>query len=249
MRQGRAMKIKPDNRPLYQQAEEALNQLMKGLSPGDKFPPEPALARSLGISRATLREALRNLEEKQVITRRQGVGTFYNGPRVTIDSGLETLASVDTLALRQGLHCTTSGLEVAGEPARAEDAAPLGLTPGTPVTIVRRVKVADGRPIAYLVDVVPQSVIAPADLPQGFDGSVLDLLTTRRDLAASHAAADITPVKAGRELGSRLQVPAATVLLLLEETIYTRDGAPVDLSRSYFVPRFFQFHLLRRIAF
>jgi GntR family transcriptional regulator len=243
------MKIKPDNRPLYQQAEEALNQLMKGLSPGDKFPPEPALARSLGISRATLREALRNLEEKQVITRRQGVGTFYNGPRVTIDSGLETLASVDALAQRQGLHCTTTGLEVSGGAASADDAATLGLTPGAPVTIVRRVKVADGRPIAYLVDVVPQSVLAPTDLPQGFDGSVLDLLIARRDPAASHAAADITPVKAGKELGARLQVPASTVLLLLEETIYSRDGVPVDLCRSYFVPQFFQFHLLRRIAF
>lgn len=242
------MKIKPDSRPLYQQAEEALNQLMRGLSPGDKLPPEPTLARSLGISRATLREALRNLEAKQVITRRQGVGTFYNGPRLAIESGLETLASVDALAQRQGLHCTTSDLQVASEPVSAEDAAALGLAVGAPVTVVRRVKMADGHPIAYLVDIVPQSVLAPGDLPAGFDGAVLDLLTARRDLATSHAAADILPVKAGKELGARLQVPATTVLLLLEETIYTRDGMPVDLSRSYFVPRFFQFHLLRRIA-
>lgn len=241
------MKIKPDNRPLYQQAEEALNKLMQSLSPGDQLPTEPALAESLGISRATLREALRNLEEKQVITRRQGVGTFYNGPRVAIDSGLETLASVDTLALRQGLHCTTSGLEIVGEPASAEYAAALRLAPGDPVTLMRRIKVAASHPIAYLIDVLPQSIVTPADLQRTCADSVLDYLATKRDLAASHASADIVPTLAGKELGAWLQVPAATVLLLMEETVYTRDGVPVDLSRSYFVPRFFQFHLLRRI--
>ena len=80
-----------------------------------------------------------------------------------------------------------------------------------------------------------------------FAGSVLDLLLARRDLALTHAAANIAPLKAGQELAARLQVRPTTVLLLLEETVYSRDGAPVDFSRNYFVPEYFQFHLVRRI--
>lgn len=241
------MKIKSDNRPLYQQAEEALAALMQTLSPGDRLPTEPALAQSLGISRATLREALRNLEAKGVITRRQGVGTFYNGTRVLIESGLESLASVEDMAQRQGLHCATAGLEVAGEVADPQCAVALRIEPGAPVTVVRCTKVAEGHPIAYLVDVLPAAVATPTEAAEGLAGSVLDFLVTSHDLAASHAAANIVPLKAGRELARRLQVPATTAILLMEETIYARDGAPVDFARSYFVPGFFQFHLLRRI--
>ena len=242
------MKIRSDNRPLYQQAEEALSRLLEACAPGDQLPPEPALAASLGISRATLREALRNLAEKGIITRRQGLGTFYSGPRVLIDSGLETLESVDALALRQGLRCTTEGLEITAEPAPQEFAAPLGLEVGAIITVVRRTKVAEGRPIAYMLDVLPQSVATPEAVRQGFSGSVLDYLVARRELATAYAAANIVPLKAGRELAGRLSVALGTVLLLLEETVYSRDRVPLDYSRNYFVPHCFQFHLVRRIA-
>jgi len=240
------MKIKSDNRPLYQQAEAALMLLLRSYSPGDQLPPEPSLAQSLGISRATLREALRNLAEKQIIIRRQGLGTFYNGPQIVIDSGLETLVSIDTLALRQGLECSTTDLLITSQ--AAEDyATPLRLDPSAPVTVVARTKLAQGRPLAYMVDVLPQAIVTPEAIRQGFAGSVLDFLVARRDPAPTHAVANIVPLKADRELAQRLGVSRATVLLLLEETIYSREGVPIDFSRNYFVPQFFQFHLIRRI--
>ena len=241
------MRIKPDNRPLYQQAEEALMGLLDGSSPGDRLPPEPALAHSLGISRATLREALRNLERKRIITRRQGVGTFYNGPGVLIDSGLETLVSIDALALRQGLTCSTADLKISGEPAPPEFAAPLGLDPGAAVTVIRRTKVAAGQSIAYMVDVLPQAIATPAQVRQGFQGSVLDFLVARQDPPPTHATANIVPLAAGKELGQHLHVAPATVLLLLEETVYSHDNAAIGYSCNYFVPQYFQFHLVRRI--
>ncbi len=241
------MKVRSDTRPLYQQVEEALLELLAGYAPGQQLPPEPALAASLGISRATLREALRHLQERRILTRRQGVGTFYSGPRVLIDSGLETLISVDTLALRQGLECSTEGLEIAAEPARAEFATPLGLPVGAPVTVVRRAKVTAGQPVAYMIDVLPQGVATVEQVCLDFQGSVLDLLLARRDPMPTHAATNLVPLKTSRELSERLHVPRSTVLLLMEETVYGRDNVPLDYSRNYFVPQYFQFHLVRRI--
>src|SRR5436190_4134018 len=46
--------------------------------PGRRLPPEPELAGELGVSRPTLREALRSLEDEGVVTRSRGTGTFVS---------------------------------------------------------------------------------------------------------------------------------------------------------------------------
>ena len=106
---------KLDNRPLYIRAEEALTALLESgpYQPGDQLPPEPDLAGQLGISRSTLREVMRTFEERALITRRQGVGTFINHPSpLIIESGLETLESVDTLVRRRGMTIQTRDLQI-----------------------------------------------------------------------------------------------------------------------------------------
>jgi DNA-binding FadR family transcriptional regulator len=49
-------------------------------SPGDLLPPEPALCRSFGVSRSVVREALKLLEEKGLVTVRRGHGTVVADP-------------------------------------------------------------------------------------------------------------------------------------------------------------------------
>ena len=64
-------------------AEQLYNQIVAEgqLKPGDKLPNEVELARQLGVSRATLREALRDLTVQGVLEVRRGKGTFVS-PRV-----------------------------------------------------------------------------------------------------------------------------------------------------------------------
>jgi GntR family transcriptional regulator len=72
---------KPDRRraePLWHQAEIALRELIeRGEWPGgSQIPNEDRLGAILGISRITLRHALRNLEEAGLLSREHGRGTF-----------------------------------------------------------------------------------------------------------------------------------------------------------------------------
>ena len=71
-----------DRRPLYVQAIDALTNMIETgqLKTGAQLPPEDELAKSLGISRSTLREALGHLESHGLIARRQGIGTFVSIP-------------------------------------------------------------------------------------------------------------------------------------------------------------------------
>ena len=59
--------------------EHLLAWIAKGkVRPGGQLPPEPQLAGELGVSRPTLREALRSLEDEGVVTRSRGAGTFVS---------------------------------------------------------------------------------------------------------------------------------------------------------------------------
>jgi GntR family transcriptional regulator len=241
-------KLRLDSRPLYIRAEEALLALLENgaYQPGHQLPPEPELAQQLGISRSTLREAMRTFEERGLIIRRQGVGTFVTrSSPLVIDSGLEALESVDSLVHRRGLSIQTKDLDIQEALASRDLARRLGVTERTLLTVVTRTKVAAGQPVAYMMDALPASVVSVEDMRAGFHGSVLDYLLTRDDLA--HARADILPVRADKHQSARLDLKPGTVLLLLEETLYTLAGEVIGFSRNYFVPEFFKFHVVRRV--
>lgn len=68
------------NRTLAEQAAEDLMKLIKNrnLTAGDKLPTEMELAETLGVGRNTVREALRMLASRNIITIRQGAGSFVS---------------------------------------------------------------------------------------------------------------------------------------------------------------------------
>jgi GntR family transcriptional regulator len=215
--------------------------------PGEQLPSENELATQLGISRPTLREALLNLEQENIVIRKHGVGTFvapgYGGQ---LESGLECLESLLELASKQGARVQVTDLMVELEPARADVAEKLKVSPGTPVTGVRRVLVLEGVPIAYMEDAALPENLPPASVDETFRGSVLDLLRQQQGLEISQAVANIVAANAGDLLAEKLQVQSEQALLLLEETLFDDEGRAVELSRNYFVPEYFRFHVVRR---
>ncbi len=241
--------LKTDRRPLHIQARQYLLRLIEkgAYQPGQQLPSESDLAAQLGISRPTLREALFNLDQAGVIVRKHGVGTFIApGYGKRIESGLERLESILALAARQGI--TTQVLELSIERVRADGqlAEKLEVQPETPLTCVRRTIAVDGRLAAYLVDFASPEVLPPDAMHGSFAGSVLDLLTRRNDIHVHEALAEITAVDADAHLAEQLQVDPGQALLLLCETLFTEELAPIEYSRNYFLPGLFDFHVLRR---
>src|SRR5574341_1747140 len=93
----------------FQRLQADLASLISKTAAGDRLPSEPELAKKLGVSRATLREAMRTFETQGLIRRRQGSGTFVVGRMPPIESGLEVLESLNTIARRIDLAVTTTG--------------------------------------------------------------------------------------------------------------------------------------------
>jgi len=231
------------------QAQQYLLGLIEGETyrPGEQLPSEADLAAQMGISRPTLREALLNLEREGIVVRKHGVGTFVAlGYGHRLESGLERLESILELAPRQGLRVEFDALQVQKEPASQELGDKLKVAPGTPLTNIRRVIVADERSVAYMWDIVLPSVLPPANVDETFNGSVLDLLKQKRNCQIAQAIADIIALNADTFLAEKLQVEPGQAVLLIEETLFDREGMVVGFSRNYFLPDFFRFHVVRR---
>ena len=132
----------------FQRLQAELATLIARTPGGQRLPSEPELARQMGVSRATLREAMRSFETQGRIRRRQGAGTFVVGEVPLLESGLEVLESLDTMAQRLNLEVTVSDLQVERTFADQELAERLKVSLSTRLTRVRRVVRTGNRPVA-----------------------------------------------------------------------------------------------------
>jgi GntR family transcriptional regulator len=231
----------------FQRLQTDLAALIARTAAGQRLPSEPDLAKQLGVSRATLREAMRSFETQGLIRRRQGSGTFVVGKVQVLDSGLEKLESLETMAKRFGLEISVSDLSVEAVTADEDTAAALDVSTNEPLTRVRRVVRADGRPVAYLVDILPEKILHSKDLPDQFHGSVLDFLQVRGDSLAT-SRANVSAIGATAEVAKALEIQRGDVLLHFYSQLFDEDNKVVDYSLSYFIPGYFHFHVVRRVG-
>jgi len=232
----------------FRQLQIELAEMIHALPAETRLPSEPMLAKRMGVSRATLREAMRSFEGEGMIRRRQGVGTFVAAKVPVLDTGLEVLESLETIAQRSGLTVRMGELQIQQITADEEMAAVLNLTAGAALTRVRRIFLTDHRPIAYLVDTLPSDILAVDELQSGFTGSVLDLLLRRGDPKLTQSRTEINAIGATSEVARALQIQRGDVLLHFAAQLHAEDCRVVDYSISYFLPGYFRFHVVRRVG-
>ena len=232
----------------FRRLQADLAGLISSLPAESRLPSEPELARRMGVSRATLREAMRSFEGQGLIRRRQGVGTFVVAQVPVLDSGLEVLESIETLAQRTNLTVNMGELHIQQMEADEDYAKALNVSVGTNLTRIGRVIYTENRPIAYLVDTLPADILSTAEVESGFTGSVLDLLLRRGDPKLVQSRTDIRAIGATSEVARALQIQRDDVLLHFVAHLYSNDGCVVDYSFSYFLPGYFRFHVVRKVG-
>lgn len=231
----------------FQRLQADLAHLISKSPAGTRLPSEPDLAKQLGVSRATLREAMRMFETQGLVRRRQGAGTFIVGQVPVIESGLEVLESLDRIAQRMGMQVSMGSIVIDRIRADDEYAAALDVPIGAPLVQVSRIMRTDTRPVAYLVDTLSEEVLHPDELNGNFTGSVLDYLIQRGDpLAISRA--EVTASNATADVAKMLEIQRDDVLLQFTAKLFTGSGRVVDYSHSYFLPGHFKFHIVRRVG-
>src|SRR3990172_982840 len=232
----------------FQKLQEDLKEVIASLPAESRLPSEPNLAKQMGVSRATLREAMRSFETEGLIRRQQGVGMFVVGEVPIIDTGLEVLESIEKIAGRIGLSVSTRSLEIEQLEADQDCARVLGIQVGESLTRISRVILTDDRPVAYLVDTIPSSLISRAELENELSSSVLDFLLQKGSINLVNSRTEIKAEVASSEVAHKLQIQRGDVLLNFSADLSDSSGKVIDHSYSYFLPGFFRFHVNRRVG-
>ena len=237
-----------DSLSLFQKLHLQLAEIIESTPAGQKLKSEPELAASLGVSRATLREAMRSFEGQGLIRRRQGVGTFVLDKRQNIETGLEILESIETQANRLGMDVKMGYLGIVKSIAGPDLAEKLMIDPKDFVVKISRVIWVSDHPVAYLIDILPDDILSEEELEKGFTGSVLDLIIKRGTFQLSHSKTYISAIPATSDIAKKVQLQRGDVIQKFEAYLIELSGRVIDYSESYFVPGFFKFHVIRKIG-
>jgi GntR family transcriptional regulator len=237
--------------PLPIQIARAIAERIRSgeLPPGSKVPSEPTLAAQFGVSRATIREATRLLVGEQLLQAHRGRGTFVcHEPHLwPVDTGLEELVSMTDLIERAGYKASTQLLERGLVEPPAEVTKALGVAAGAQVGMLRRIRLADGIPVAYSLDYVKEDLFLLGDSVI-MDGTTSLLASLERVTGKriTGAVTRIEPISATRELVTALAVTKQQNLLLLRETYYLEHHEAALYSENRINSELLSFYVRRK---
>lgn len=227
--------------PLYHQAEQALEEAIGDgrLPPGTKLESELDLAEQFGISRPTMRAAIKQLVDKGLLIRRRGFGTVVAPTPVKRAVALTSLYDDLKESGREPKTRVLTLEEALCPPGVAEQ---LGIGPEAPVLQFDRLRVADSDPIALMHNVVPVGLleIEKEDLEQT---GLYDLF--RSNGISPHVATQrVGARKADTEVAELLEIEPGDPVLTMMRTAYDTSGRPIEYGSHCYPAESYWFEMM-----
>lgn len=247
----RAVSVEDPLRPLetdllsVRVKERLQNGILDGAFDG-VLPSETELARQLGVSRPTVRNALQSLEEEGLITRRRGVGTLINPHVARVRLTLNRVVGFWDMIRDAGHEPTLAYTRLREAPADIELASRLECEPGDILVLIERLFLADGEPAIAVTERIPRAELRSPVSADEVAESIFVFAQQHAKHSIDHTVVEIVPVVADSELSSLLSVEPGSALLHLIETCYSRDNDLLMVSSVHVVDRFIRFRLVRR---
>lgn len=237
-----------DARTLVIQLRDRISDLIRqeGLKPGDKMPTEAQLTGRFKISRAAVREALKLLEQDDLIYVEHGRGRFVSAiAAVQVDRPITAFESVTEMTRHYGYKPVNRVLSISEEEPDAGLQARLRLEATDRVIRIERLRFEEAVPILYCIDYVPRALIPGALDETDWSGSLLSLLDHHKKRPRM-SSAQVTAVMLPDEVIDRHDLASFGPALLITETCYTVTGIPVIYAIDYHRGSHFSFSLVRK---
>lgn len=232
--------------PLWFQIAERLRKAVEAgtFAPGQTLPSEAQLNRHFGVSRATSRAALNELESAGLIVRRSGKGSIVLRKRV--DQPAEEMAGFSEDMRRRGLTPSYRVLEIGHDPATAEVAEALEVSPVTSIFRSHRLLLADGEPIGTAMSWLPPRLFRTQPYPTSKElesGSLYAWLRVRCGVTVKRAREYIEATSTDGLLAGKLGVPKGFPLLVARRQSFDEQDKPAEYVILSFRSDRYRFHL------
>ena len=214
--------------PYYEQLAELLRHEIRAKQAAGELhqlPSENELAEQHGISRATVRHALDELEQEGWIYRQKGVGSF--APVRRIEQDLTALVSTSEEMSLRGWPLVTRVLSVDQAPAASHVARALELPPESPIYAVCRLRVVDDAPLSVQTNFLP-AALCPKLEDVDLTSSLYRLLESRYGLRLWTGREILRARGATLHEAQLLEIREGTPVMYAERTTYAVSGLPVE---------------------
>jgi GntR family transcriptional regulator len=220
--------------PRYYQLKEILEKRIQAgeFQAGDKFPTDDELCQEYGLSRGTVRRAVEMLIGAGLLRREQGRGTFLNSPQQS--PVFFRLANFDEEMKSRGWTPSTSLISRRAFPAAGEVAKQLQVPVGEKTIEIIRLRMADGRPIAYETRYLSYNT-CPQLLEEDLENqSIHSLLIDKYTIPLVRACYTIEARVLSQQEAKFLQVETDSAGFVIERVTYTTDDKPVTWYRTVY---------------
>jgi GntR family transcriptional regulator len=231
------------SQPLYRQLCEALREriLDGSYPPLARLPSEAEMMEAFGVSRITVRQAIRDLQRDGLVFSVQGKGTFVTKPKAVQE--LTRLEGFDEAMSPKGYETHSKVLGMSVVRANEQVAAALELPLRTAVVELRRVRYLNRAPISVDVSYFPEDIgkrLPRAELPSR---DVFAILENELDLVLESADLLMEATLADGALGRRLRVPAGSPVLRIQRVTRAAGRGPVDFEYLHYAGDAYQYRL------
>ena len=227
------LSVEKGSLPLYLQIKEMLvAKISEGeWLPSDLIPSELQLAQELGVSQGTVRKAITELVENNVLVRKQGRGTFvanhdtqralFHFFHIVNDGGVKVLPNSTTLSCRR-------------KRATRLEALRLQLPSGSSVVWIERVRELEGKPTIVETITLPTDPFDTLVKPKACDlpNMLYELYEKQFGMTVHTAEEKLRAVAAPSRSASLLNVPEGSPLLEIERVALSLDRTPIELRIS-----------------